>query len=134
MRIVVAISLVVLVSTGALAQGRGDVLAKSDTNQDGQITREEFVAARAERFDRLDRNGDGFIDEADLPRRLARRYEELGAQADRDGDGKVNREEFVSAPTVAFDAADLDGNDVLDAKEVESAREKMKKRAAERRG
>ena len=40
-----------------------------DKNGDGVVSREEFTAAADERFDRLDKNGDGVLTEDELPRR-----------------------------------------------------------------
>ncbi|MEM9617555.1 MAG: hypothetical protein AAF936_06305 [Pseudomonadota bacterium] len=40
-----------------------------DTNGDGVIDRTEFIASAQERFDRMDKNGDGVISEDERPRR-----------------------------------------------------------------
>ncbi len=44
-------------------------LTRFDANKNGQIEREEYKAATEEFFKRLDRNGDGVIDEVERPRR-----------------------------------------------------------------
>jgi len=38
-----------------------------DTNGDGVVTLDEYLAAAKKRFSRLDKNGDGFIDADELP-------------------------------------------------------------------
>jgi Ca2+-binding EF-hand superfamily protein len=126
----VSTALLILLSAPAMAQMRGEGLfERADTNHDGSVTREEFLAARAEHFAKLDRNSDGYIDSADVPERLAKRRAQNGgadflvSQFDANGDGKVSKEEFVNGPTLAFDRADTDKNNVLDAKELAAAKD-----------
>ena len=52
---------------------------------------------------------------------------------DANGDGKISKDEFVGAPTLLFDQFDADRNDVLDAKELEAARNGAKERLRKRR-
>jgi Ca2+-binding EF-hand superfamily protein len=142
-RIITAAALLTLISTPSLAQMRAGgegMFDKADANGDGSITREEFRAGRVEQFGRFDRNGDGYLDSNDIPKRvLARRQqnggggEMLSGQFDANGDGKVGKEEFINGPTLIFDRADADGNDVLDSKELAAAKEAAKAAAAERR-
>lgn len=47
-----------------------DALARFDTNRDGAIDRSEAKGKWAKRFDEFDRNGDGFLDERDMPERV----------------------------------------------------------------
>lgn len=104
------------------------LFASADANHDGVVTRDEFIAARAQKFASLDRDGDGFIDENDVPRRLrtrrnaSDRVSELIAQFDTDGDGRISQSEFSAGPTLAFDRADTDHNGELSADELAAAR------------
>ena len=54
-------------------------------------------------------------------------------QFDTNGDGKLAKDEYVSGPTPMFDAADKNGNGVLDSSELEAAREAMRRKMEERR-
>ncbi|WP_129644718.1 EF-hand domain-containing protein [Peristeroidobacter agariperforans] len=132
-RTFVSAALLILLSTPALAQMRGEgVFERSDLNKDGTVTREEFVAARADHFAKLDRNSDGYIDSNDVPERLAKRRKQKGGsdgmagQFDADGDKKVTKDEFVNGPTKLFDRADTDKDNVLDATELAAAKEAAK--------
>jgi Ca2+-binding EF-hand superfamily protein len=132
-RTLVSAALLILLSAPAMAQMRGEgIFERADTNHDGTVTREEYVAARAEQFAKLDRNSDGYIDNSDVPKRLAARRQQKGGgdflvgQFDANGDGKVSKDEFVQGPTLAFDRADSDKNNVLDAKELAAAKEAAK--------
>lgn len=42
-------------------KGKGDIFAYHDTNKDGVITKDEFLAKAEERFGMLDTNGDGQV-------------------------------------------------------------------------
>ena len=54
------------------------MMRQADTNQDGKISKEEAPARLKENFDRNDRNGDGFIDEAELLQMFQRARESGG--------------------------------------------------------
>lgn len=144
-----------VVSTAAMAQmrpGFGDLMENADANKDGMIDKDEFKAARAAQFQRLDRNADGFLDSQDRPQRPAQGQEEgaqkerqpgehrsgeraakMLAQADANGDGKVSKDEYVNAPTTFFDQADTDHDGVLSAKELDTAKAAARARFSEHR-
>lgn len=137
-RTFVSAALLILLTTPALAQMRAEgIFERADVNNDGSVTREEFAAARAASFAKLDRNSDGYIDSDDVPKRLAARRQKQGGgdfmvgQFDTDGDGKVSKEEFINGPTLAFDRADTNKDNVLDAKELAAAKEAAKEKGEE---
>jgi len=120
------------------AEGGARGFEAADANQDGVVTREEYRAAREKAFSRIDRNGDGYLDDKDLPqRRMARRkagerLKQLRTQFDTNRDGRVDKAEFISGPMPAFDRADTDGNGELSAQEMQAARQAVQQRAGRR--
>lgn len=132
-RHLISAALLLLLGAPAMAQMRGEgIFERADADNDGSVTRDEFIAARTERFAKLDRNSDGYLDSNDVPKRLAARRQQnggadlLAGQFDADGDGKVTKEEFVNGPTLIFDRADTDKNNVLDPQELAAAKEAAK--------
>lgn len=126
--------LLILLSTPAMAQMRGEgVFARADANNDGSVTREEFIAARADHFAKLDRNSDGYLDSNDAPKRRQKSGggDFMVGQFDTDGDKKVSKEEFVNGPTTLFDRADTNKDNVLDSKELAAAKEAAKEKGDE---
>lgn len=113
------------------ARGERDPIARlmeADGNGDGVITRAEYAAFRMARFDRLDRNHDGYISREDFGRmirlmpRIGRRIDALLALADTNYDGRVSRAEYAAAPMPLFDKLDLNHDGRLDQRELAAAR------------
>lgn len=110
----------------AAPTGGGERLEQADADHDGVVTRQEFLAARAARFERMDRNHDEVISTSDFPRFAMRgergdRLKAFIAAADLDHDGRVTREELAQAPTPVFDRADLNHDGRLDRPELTGA-------------
>lgn len=100
-----------------------EMLSRADSNGDGQLTRKELEKSRSKTLERLDRTKDGVVNTKDRPPRpFNKRFDEAFARIveefDANNDGQVTRKEFVQGPTTGFDAADLDGNDILSAEEI----------------
>jgi Ca2+-binding EF-hand superfamily protein len=58
------------------------IVQRLDTNGDGAVSQDEYLAAAKKRFSRMDRNGDGFIDADEMP---AHRWAHGGRAAKVDG-------------------------------------------------
>jgi hypothetical protein len=119
--------------------GDGKFLEAADANNDGSITRQEYLDHRAQTFSKLDRNSDGFFDQGDMPKRRLRsgggggeRLAELKEQFDTNDDGRISQSEFTNGPTLAFDRADRNQDGVLDSDEIAAAKEAAKAARANR--
>lgn len=106
-----------------------EALEGADSNDDGIITRAEFAAARAARFGKMDRNGDGAISRDDFGRLIqfrpsaGQRLDAMLAEADANHDGRLTREEQAKAPMPLFDRLDANKDDRVDAAEKANARQ-----------
>lgn len=89
------------ICAAASAHPKGEIfLSKFDSNGDGKVTREEFMNASVERFDRMDANSDGKISQDELhaymqQRQEARRQEKF-KKIDANGDGNISRDEYLA--------------------------------------
>lgn len=108
---------------------RADMIARmdqADSNQDGAITRAELIDWRKANFMRFDRNGDGVLSDSDIPRfvrgtSIGAQFDDLKTQFDINRDGRVTRDEFIGAPTVLFDAADANRDNIVTRAERDAA-------------
>ena len=129
--IAAAAGLLVLGATAshALAQEMDpeELIARADTNDDGDISWEEVTALRSDSFDRLDRNDDGVVSSDDSPARpFAARFDEalerLQVDFDADRDGQITKDEMMDAPAPAFENGDANGDGILTAEEMATLR------------
>lgn len=104
-------------------------LASADANNDGNITREEFLARPNEMFQRLDANNDGVISTAERPQRAERgeRGERRGDRPDRpnpdaDGNGTFSRAEFTAMGAHFFERLDANNDGRVTQEEAQAAR------------
>lgn len=130
------------------------LLRASDANGDNTITREEVAELQSEMFDWMDRNADGYLDEADMSpmnRRLRDMRERQGAEgrqrprrgarrgggheggdghrrADTNEDGRVSRDEFMNVERRWFERLDADENGSITPEELDAAAERRENR------
>ena len=109
-------------------------LDKIDTNGDGNITKDEITASKAERFANADANGDGGVTqaefeafaEAERAERQAARRDRMFARLDADGDGVITVAEHAAHANERmerrFAKVDTDGDGVITQAERDAAR------------
>ena len=120
---------------GAFGAGPLAPLMEADKDKDGNITKEEFLAAQEEVFKKLDTNSDGKLDKDEqatqrraMMERLrgaagARRGEEGAARGrglramDTNNDGKISADEFKGQPE-RFKMLDKNSDGALSADEL----------------
>jgi Ca2+-binding EF-hand superfamily protein len=78
-------------------------------------------------FDRLDTNGDGVIDEAEMDARQTARFNEK----DANGDGMISKEEFNARAQSRFSRVDEDGNGEITKEEFTAAMKEWRKKHSE---
>lgn len=114
--------------------GRGDGmhrLAGADVNNDGNITREEFLARPLQEFARLDANSDGVISASERPQRPegadGEQRGRRGERGDRlnpdaNNDGQISRAEFATMGAGMFDRLDANHDGRVTQEEAQAAR------------
>lgn len=107
MHLRLAITLVLLALPLAASQAQvrdtGDYLARMDTDGDGRVALDEYLAWMLQSFDAMDRNGDGMLDASEHP----------GAR-----NRPIRREDYRANLVAAFRRQDRNGDGYLDAREL----------------
>lgn len=109
-----------------------------DTDRDGKVTKDEFMATVRDRFAQMDLNNDGRITDEDLPPRLrgrdilasdsmghhgpGRRLLRLLRDADTNKDGVVTRDEAMAAAEKRFAGLDRNKDGVIDTADRDALR------------
>lgn len=100
------------------------MLQKMDTNGDGRISLDEYLAAAAARFKQIDTHNKGSVDAAQLAsspmaaERLLRRAKMMVMRLDTTGNGYVTQDEFMAATTKRFARLDRNGDGKLSPDEL----------------
>lgn len=113
---------------GAPSRFYEHMLKKLDTNGDGRISLDEYLAAAKAHFQTIDTQNKGIIDAAQIAsspgavKRIDRRAEMLVKHLDTAGNGYVTKDEFLDAAKKRFARLDTQGNGKLTIDEFETAR------------
>ncbi len=127
--IIAACLLALLVSTSVFAQnpqgkrgGRnhGGRLKKMDTNNDGQISRDEWKG-KPQVFDRVDRNNDGSIGREEAANAGREQGNRQLKQMDANNDGQITRSEWTGDPE-AFSRLDVNNDGSITKEELKGRR------------
>ena len=95
------------------------LLQKMDTNCDGRISLDEYLAAATTRFKRIDTQNTGSIDAAQMANwpaaaeRILHRAKSLVGHLDKAGDGYVTPDEFIAPAKKRFVRLDKNGDGKL---------------------
>jgi Ca2+-binding EF-hand superfamily protein len=97
---------------------------KVDTNHDGVVTQDEYLAAATARYKKLDTQGNGQVTAAEIastPRALNRDQhlaQHEVKRLDTNGDGTVSLSEYLAAAKTRFAKIDKNGDGFIDADEM----------------
>lgn len=104
---------------------RGDV-GRADTNNDGVITREEYLADVDARFAKIDVNKDGKITKDERPDGGEGRGGRMMSRTDTNGDGAISLDEQRAQALRRFDRLDANGDGKIDQAERDAARDRVR--------
>jgi len=93
---------------------------KADLNKDGKIDMKEFEAAVEAKFNEYDKNKNGYIDYEEFNAHKDETAEKEFGFIDRNGDKKINREEFKAAANERFKSFDVNRDGYLSVTEHRS--------------
>jgi len=97
-------------------------LERADANNDGSITRDEFLARPVAHFEHLDANHDGVISIAERPQPRERGARGERFNPDANNDGAISRAEFDVQSSALFTRLDANSDGRVTREEAEAAR------------
>ena len=131
----VVLAAVAVTGTSVAAAGGKDRQPVSfqelDANGDGQVTREEMQARRAERFTKADANGDGQLSVEEMQaagqQKVNDRVTKMFERNDANKDGFLSPDELPKPRRAdkMFDRMDADSDGAISEQEFADAKEKM---------
>jgi Ca2+-binding EF-hand superfamily protein len=98
---------------------------KIDTNNDGKISKQEYIAAVIKTFNKYDKNKDGFLTKDEIKAIRKIDIQKFLEEVDKNKDGKVSQEEFVKAAENRFKLLDKNKDGFIDQQEWEEFRQSL---------
>ncbi|KUG21719.1 hypothetical protein ASZ90_008523 [hydrocarbon metagenome] len=122
-RFLTAVLLVLFFTVISLADNSD--FSKIDNDNDGKISKKEYINAVTKTFDTLDKNMDGFLTREELNAVGKIHYRKLVKEDDINKDGKVSKEEFGNASEKKFKIMDKNNDGFIDRQEWNAAKENV---------
>lgn len=141
------LAVTILIAAQALPVNAQDfnLIMAFDTDRNGSVTRAEFEAAKARRFDQRDADGNGVVTRAEFDeanRMMQERMATAGFSApsiggngrrdpftrlDENGDGSISEAEFMANDGAFITRADSNGDGVTTAAEVDAFMQRLQR-------
>ena len=93
---------------------------KMDENNDGKISKKEYIDAVIKNFNKIDKNKDGFLTKDELKAVGKIDAGKFLKEEDLNKDGKISKEEFIKAAEKRFKLLDKNNDGFIDHKEWSS--------------
>lgn len=121
MKKIITAFLLVLFCTAICVADDND-FSKIDNDNDGKISKKEYIDAVTNTFNMLDKNMDGILTGKEL--KAVEKILPVKKDADVNKDGKVSKEEFGKSSEKRFIIMDKNGDGFIDRQEWNAAKEK----------
>lgn len=114
-RILTAILLVLFCT--AISSANDSDFKKIDKNNDGKISKKEYIDTVVINFNKIDKNKNGFLTKDELKAIGRIDAEKFLKEEDINKDGKISKEEFIKAAEKRFKLLDKNNDGFIDKKE-----------------
>jgi len=115
----------IILFTVSLALAVNDTLSKPDKNNDGKISRQEYLDTVNKTFDQLDKNRDGVLTRDEVQSNDKIDALQFMKEADANHDGRVLKKEYEQAASKRFLKLDKNRSGFIDKNEWSAGRSEL---------